>query len=192
MRLIGINFDVTEVKIAEKRLRDSKDRLRRILSNAPIPIICASKTKNPKPNFINSAFVDTFGYMLEDLTDLKQWVARACPDPQNRSHVLKLWDRGLRDAALEQGRMEPMETLILCKDDSQRNTLLSVTILPDLLVVVLQDITRRKKALASLGISQKKEIESQKRQRKELRKKLKTSLTAAAIAHEINQPPFHP
>jgi PAS domain S-box-containing protein len=50
------------------------------------------------------------------------------------------------------------------------------------------DITEQKQAEAALAAARQREKETEKQQRLLLESKLKTSLTASAIAHEINQP----
>lgn len=63
--------------------------------------------------------------------------------------------------------------------------------LPDGSVVwegVLTDITARKKAEDELAAARRREKETERETRGTLEKKLKTSLNAAAVAHEINQP----
>ena len=54
--------------------------------------------------------------------------------------------------------------------------------------VVLTDITRRKVAEMELAAMRHSEREKEAENRAALEKKLRTSLTAAAVAHEINQP----
>lgn len=53
---------------------------------------------------------------------------------------------------------------------------------------VLTDITAQKRAEEALAEIREKERQREEQHRLELEKKLKTSLTAAAVAHEINQP----
>jgi signal transduction histidine kinase len=56
------------------------------------------------------------------------------------------------------------------------------------MLVVFLDISERKRAAAALEGALRREAELKERQRRELEAKLHTSLTAAAVAHEINQP----
>jgi PAS domain S-box-containing protein len=58
----------------------------------------------------------------------------------------------------------------------------------DLCYLNLIDISARKRIEAQLAAAQQRERLRDERQRRELEQKLKTSLTAAAIAHEIQQP----
>ena len=63
--------------------------------------------------------------------------------------------------------------------------------LPDGSVVwegVLTDITSRKTTELALAAARERERNSAKKQRAELERKLKTSLAASVVAHEINQP----
>ena len=53
---------------------------------------------------------------------------------------------------------------------------------------VLIDITRQKMAEAELAEALEREVARERQQRQRLEKKLKTSLTASAVAHEIHEP----
>jgi PAS domain S-box-containing protein len=59
---------------------------------------------------------------------------------------------------------------------------------PELFYVNIVDITDLKKAEAELAAAREREHDAAGRQRAIIEQKLKTSLNAAAIAHEINQP----
>jgi C4-dicarboxylate-specific signal transduction histidine kinase len=59
---------------------------------------------------------------------------------------------------------------------------------PEVFYVTLLDVTDRKAIEAELAAAREREEKVEEEMRQTLEKKLKTSLSAAAIAHEINQP----
>jgi signal transduction histidine kinase len=66
--------------------------------------------------------------------------------------------------------------------------ILTATLRDDRMVGAFLDVTERKRAEAALEQAFRREAELKERQRLELEAKLRTSLTAAAVAHEIQQP----
>jgi signal transduction histidine kinase len=81
-----------------------------------------------------------------------------------------------------------MDLEIVCKDGSRRSVILFATLREDRMVGAFLDVTERKRAEAALQQAFRREAELKERQRLELEAKLRTSLTAAAVAHEIKQP----
>jgi signal transduction histidine kinase len=82
----------------------------------------------------------------------------------------------------------PMELEVVCKDGSHRQVILTASLREELVVCTFLDVTERKRAEAALERAFRREADLKERQRLELEAKLRTSLTAAAVAHEIKQP----
>jgi signal transduction histidine kinase len=82
----------------------------------------------------------------------------------------------------------PMELEVVCKDGSHRMVILTASLREELAVCTFLDVTERKRAEAALERAFRREADLKERQRLELEAKLRTSLTAAAVAHEIKQP----
>jgi PAS domain S-box-containing protein len=177
----GVISDITEQVEAEQELR-------RLLNVLPLPVGCNRVDEQQEVLFVNQCFHDTFGYTLEDVPTLAAWAKRAYPDPVYRQQVMDSWDREVQRCLASGGTLAPMDLEIVCKDGSRRSVILFATLREDRMVGAFLDVTERKRAEAALQQAFRREAELKERQRLELEAKLRTSLTAAAVAHEIKQP----
>lgn len=184
----GVISDITEQVQAAQKLRDQEQELRRMLSVLPIPVGSSRLDGNQEIVFLNQRFIDTFGYSVEDLPNLEAWAERAYPDPAYRQQVMEAWRHEAERCLAGGGDVGPMDLQVVCKDGSCRDVILTATLRDDRMVGAFLDVTDRKRAEAALQQAFRREAGLKERQRLELEAKLRTSLTAAAVAHEINQP----
>ena len=173
----GVLIDITDRVEAQQRLRASQERLQRILDNLPTPVIGLRPDRSASISFCNRRFQENFGYGADELEDAEGWLARACPEPSGAARLRRLlFSRGAEDPA---GESAPHH---LCRADGQcRMVLISGTRLADLLLLTLLDITELEQA-------RQRQRRLEEEQRRRLEQKLRTSLAAAAVVHEINQP----
>ncbi|MEB3200321.1 MAG: PAS domain S-box protein [Synechococcaceae cyanobacterium] len=184
----GVLIDVTERVLAQQALQASERRLQRLLDNLPIPVATLSVSRTGDPIFCNRRFSETFGYSTADLRDQSTWMQRAYPDPAVRREVEQGWARAL-DTADRDGRLvNAGEFRIRCADGGERDVLISATRIDDLVVASLVDISERKRSEQALAEARERERRLEEQQRQRLEQKLRTSLSAAAVVHEIDQP----
>jgi signal transduction histidine kinase len=81
-----------------------------------------------------------------------------------------------------------MEFRIRCKNGSHRIVVINALIYEDMLLIAHLDITERQHAEAALIAARNREKSLEQEQRIKLESKLRSSLAASAVAHEINQP----
>ncbi len=184
----GVLIDVTERVLAQQRLERSEAELQHILDNLPIPVCALRVHGNREAIFHNRRFLETFHYTSEELASLEGWFLRAYPDPAYRADVECRWSAALAVAEAGDGTVPTDEYRVRCGDGSDRDVLISGTRFDDLLVVALVDISERKRSERELAAARERERRLEEQQRLRLEQKLRTSLTAAAVAHEINQP----
>ena len=138
----------TERNQVEIELRRSETRLYAIIDNSPIPKAINDGQQNI--TFLNKAFVQTFGYTLDDIPTLAEWWPKAYPDPAYRQWVESTWRQHLEKASRENTGFEPLDVIIHCKDGSLRSVIATTSPLEseDSLaknhLVTLVDITLRK------------------------------------------------
>jgi PAS domain S-box-containing protein len=146
--LWGAAQDITERRRAEEHIRFAEARFRAIIEASPIPFALNDSALNI--TYLNSAFTQTFGYDLADIPTLEAWWPKAYPDERYRQEVANEWLLRLDISKRDAKPFEPTEVRIRCKDGSERTVLATATPLvssfDDLHVVVLYDITERKKA----------------------------------------------
>lgn len=177
----GVISDITEQVEAEQELR----RMLRVL---PIPVACI-QLEAPQPIvFLNQRFLDTFGYAADEVPSVEVWAELAYPDPAYRQEVMERWADELDRCRAGAPELGPMELEVVCKDGSHRMVILTASLREELAVCTFLDVTERKRAETALERAFRREADLKERQRLELEAKLRTSLTAAAVAHEIKQP----
>jgi PAS domain S-box-containing protein len=163
----GLAVDITERKQAEYALRESEERFRQLADNSPIPM--AINDKDDNITYLNRKFIEVFGYTLEDIPHLKYWWPRAYPDPVYRDDAIKRWEKGVEEAVRESKEIGPIDYTVTCKDGTVRYTEISGVPIGDKELVLLQDVTERKRAEA--------EIESAKQE---------SELYLDLMGHDIN------
>ena len=155
--LVGISRDITERKQAEKELRASEEKHRAIISASPVPM--ALSDERDQITFLNPAFVQTFGYTLEDIPAIERWWPKAYPDPEYRHQVVAFWKAELERVKRTGSTFSPMEVNVTCKNGKLRTVLVSSASLLTGFVsdnlVILYDLTERKQAETELLKMQK-------------------------------------
>lgn len=185
----GVLTDVTERVLAQRSLQESERRLQRILDNLPIPVATLSLSEGAEEELLqNRRFLETFGYSKEQVKSKADWFALAYPDPQYRVEVEERWQRALAAADASGGLVPTGEYRVRCADGRDLDVLISGTRLDNLLVVTLLDITERRQTERARAEARRLEKRLEEQRRLRLEQKLRSSLTAAAVAHEINQP----
>jgi len=184
----GVLIDVTDRVVAQRRLEASEQRLRRLLDHLPIPVIAMGLEGQPEGLVHNHQFTASFGYPSGTLPDLATWLERAYPHPACRREASDRWQAALALARGGDGLVPADDYRIHAADGSERDVRISATLLDDRIVMVVADITERKRTERALVRLRRREQEQEERQRVRLQDKLRTSLMAAAVAHEINQP----
>jgi PAS domain S-box-containing protein len=72
IRLIGMPADVTERKLGEKKLKESEERIRRIVQKSPVAMLVTDGTEQHN-ELVNDKFTDLFGYTIADIRGRAMW-----------------------------------------------------------------------------------------------------------------------
>jgi len=112
----GIARDITERKQAEEALRTEKQRFERLLENAPFGVILIDKQGTFK--YINSKFIELFGYDLNEIQNGREWFKKAYPDPDYRHQVIETWIQDSNTSA--PGENVPRIFTAACKDGTKK------------------------------------------------------------------------
>lgn len=131
----------TEKRIAAE-LRESEEKMRAVVEASPVPILWAVEGKI---EFINRKFVEIFGYTLEDIPTLEDWLVHTCPDFGYREAVRILWNSILEEPA-GKGGASSIEVAIACKDGDTRYVNMAGARIGSILLAIFSDLTERKRA----------------------------------------------
>lgn len=126
----------------------SETRLRSIIDASPVPMVLNDDRQNI--TFLNPAFIQTFGYTLEDIPTLAAWWAKASPDPDYRQWMADTWQTRLETVLHDDSQFNPVELNIRCHSGSTKTVLANASSIEQSLgnvyLVALYDINERKKA----------------------------------------------
>ncbi len=192
-RLLITLTDLTARRRAEAALQSAREELQRAAYELTenIPVGTYTMVQPPGGGLAYFSFMSTRFLELTGLTREKArenpMNAFACVHPDDHDE----WVR--KNVYAFENKLPFYETCRVVADGVTRWITAESTPrdLPDGSVVwegVLTDITTRKKAEDELGAARRREKEIEQEMRTTLERKLKTSLSAAAVAHEINQP----
>ena len=102
--------DITERKAMENELKASEAKFRSIIEVSPVPMALLND-EQLNIIFLNPAFVQTFGYNLDDIPTLADWWPKAYPDPDYRHWVEATWQMAMEKAKQEQTDIPPLEVV---------------------------------------------------------------------------------
>ena len=133
-------------KSLELRVEERTRKLNAIINASPVPFAMNDEEMNV--TLLNPAFVDTFGYTIEDIPTLEDWWSKAYPNPDYRLYISSTWVEHLEKARNTSNNFEPIEARIQCKDGTVKTVIASAAALEhaykDEHIVMLYDITSRK------------------------------------------------
>jgi PAS domain S-box-containing protein len=145
---IAVITDITERKRAEQAIKASEACVWSILNASPVPLALNDEQQNI--TFLNTAFVQTFGYTLDDIPTLSDWWLKAYPDPAYRQWVAETWQSTLAQVKRDGTAFSPIEMKVQCKTGAVKIVLSSVAALEPAFkgtrIVMLSDVTERTSA----------------------------------------------
>jgi PAS domain S-box-containing protein len=135
---------MSEQRQIEATLRQSKEHFRRLTKLSPVPVVIINRQGDFE--YLNDRFLTTFGYNLADIPNMEAWWRRAYPDEHHRLKGMANWQKAVEKAAREDTDIEPSESRVTCKDGTVRIAEIFGTRIGSKNLVILQDITERKRA----------------------------------------------
>jgi PAS domain S-box-containing protein len=166
--ILNISRDITERKHAEELLRESEKTLRLLVEAIPVGVRVTNN--HGAIEYLNSSFVNRFGYTIDDIPTIDEWFRKAYPDPANRNQLASEWTNALATMA-EGTQAPPLETKITCKNGTVRHVIINAQSIRHRALAIFTDITEREFLQHELLKVQK--LES-------------LGLLAGGIAHDFN------
>ncbi|MGZ5052384.1 MAG: PAS domain-containing protein [Methylobacter sp.] len=115
---IAVVRDITERKRVEDELNASEAKFRSVINASPVPMALTDEHSNI--TFLNPAFVQTFGYSIEDIPTLEDWYQKAYPDQDYRRRI-----ESVCPEAQAQSDLTALEVTICCKNNCIKTALFS-------------------------------------------------------------------
>ncbi|MBU1743573.1 MAG: HD domain-containing protein, partial [Proteobacteria bacterium] len=133
----------TELRRAEKTLRESEERFRTLSDKTPLGMCLIDI--DGRYEYVNPAFVKIFGYDLSDIPTGKEWFRTAYPDPEYRREVIADWKEDL--SSYTKLEIRPRIYEVRCKGGAFRTIIFRPVTLPTgKQLIIYEDITERKQA----------------------------------------------
>ena len=170
--------DITERNRARQRLEESKERLRAVVENTPIPI-SYTLAGGTEVN-LNKAFTGTFGWTEKDVPTVDEWFAKAYPDPVYRGEVLARWGADVERAQRGDGNIDARLYRVMAKDGTLREVEISAVLVEGELFGSFLDVTERHAA--------ERKLREQQEQLARVGRVSALGQLAASLAHELEQP----
>ena len=188
----GVVTDITDRKVAEQKLAESEARYRLLADNSA-DVIWLMDLETMRFTYVSPSVERLRGFTVDEV--LEQGPEEAMT-PESYRIIGELLPKRLAAFAAGDESMRAMthEVIQPRQDGTLVPTEVTTTLLddpgarPKHMLGISRDITERKAIEAALDAARKREKQTEKKMRATLEKKLKTSLNAAAVAHEINQP----
>jgi len=125
------------------------EQFRDMVEHSPIPMAFYDR-KNNTMEYLNSKFIKTFGYTLEDIPTLEAWWLRAYPDQAYRQQVMDTWNKVVKTAIKEGGPIEAIPYNVTCRNGEVRIIEISGAPVGPKNLALFNDITGRRKAEEAL------------------------------------------
>ncbi|TAN40881.1 MAG: PAS domain S-box protein [Nitrospirae bacterium] len=143
--------DITERKQAEETLKESEERFKTLLEDAPIAISIIDR--DDTISYFNRKHAEIMGYDQQDIPTLEHWWSQAYPDETDRARIKSAWPDLCR--RVFQGEKVPrVDRWIVCKDGTIKELELNFRAAAGKIIVAFNDITERKRAEEKLRRSE--------------------------------------
>jgi len=127
-----------------------------LFDHLPVPAAAYDLSDGGRIKFINSSFVEIFGYTLDDIPTLGAWAERAYPDPVYRAQVLAQWSSEIA-AREEAGKISvPSEYTLVDKTGQTHSVLIGFALYRNIVLATFNDVTEIRAVEATLATERQK------------------------------------
>ncbi len=138
IQAIGTHVDITKLKETEIDLRESEEKFRSLVENAPFGILIVGFRR--RIEYFNPQFKTIFGYSKKELYNIDNWFKKAYPDESYRKKVKSIWNIAINQPNLSSP--EPYQFNIISKSgDSKTVRVQFVSLKEKSCLVTYEDIT---------------------------------------------------
>ncbi len=152
-------------------LQTSEEKFRKMADLSPFPFFVIDHEY--RITYVNQNFTKTFGYQLEEISDVHNWWRMAYPDRSTRRKMANESASLFYESVTTGNKVVLEERLLTCKNGEQKPVEIFMALIGDILLVYFIDITRRNKMQEMIVQTEKM---------------ASVGGLAAGMAHEINNP----
>ncbi len=116
LQAIGTHVDITKLKETEIELRESEEKFRSLIENAPFGILIVGFRR--RIEYFNPQFKTIFGYSKKELYNIDNWFKKAYPDESYRKKVKSIWNTAINQP--NQSFPEPYQFNIISKSGDSK------------------------------------------------------------------------
>ena len=144
--IIGYGINITERKLAEKRLIESEQRFKRIADNTPIPICNFDRKMNI--SYLNNKFLEVIGHCFEDVANAKSWQQFIYyPNAKSSQKGRTEWMEAVETKwKYPTSKPKILERTIICKNGEYKIFEISFAVNNKLVYAILNEVTEKRKA----------------------------------------------
>ena len=145
---LTLQREISKRQSVEVSLRQTEERLRNLLDTLPVGLAWAEP--GGRFQYANRKFGELFGYVLSDLTTVKDWFLRVSADPDTAEQLFSAWTEAMEATGRSGGAMPPVDMRAICKDGSAKDISVVGAVITNLQVGIFTDISIRTKAKEDL------------------------------------------
>ncbi len=159
MLVSGVGFQLILSEFNDSILDESHRMFKNAIELLPIGCIIADPQNNTK--YLNHTFSKQYGYTIDDIPNKQIWYEKAYPDPEYRKYVRTIWESDIDRLNNLSHSAEPFVFTITTKQGTTHVVEFRQSLVGTDLMVLLLDITERKRAEQALKDSEEKYKEAQ-------------------------------
>nr|WP_321498215.1 ATP-binding protein [uncultured Methanolobus sp.] len=145
---LEITHDITEIKQAERAIKENEENFMKIIDNSPLPI--AIMNSLGEFEYTNHKLTEMIGYTTDDIPTIGKWWETVYPDPEYRRKVQENWN----EISKSSDTGISGERIITCLDGSKREVVTYFAKTGDKTVFIINDFTDLKKAQSALLVDE--------------------------------------
>jgi len=142
---IAVVEDIEERKHAERALKESESTFRGLAETLQMAIYI-STGEDQVCEYINPRFIELFGYTRDEVPSVEKWWPLAYPDATYRQRVADDWQAKVKKAIETHSSIEPVETVVSCKDGSKKTISWGLVSVGELNYAIGVDLTAQRQA----------------------------------------------
>ncbi|MDM8542985.1 response regulator [Desulfococcaceae bacterium HSG9] len=173
---LSVQEDISKRKRAEKALKESEKRLRKMIAKSPLPMVITDA--NQDIEYFNDKFTEFFGYTLEDVSTAEKWWQIAYPDEDYRKLVQQSWMDAIEYSMAHNSDFEMQEWDLTIKDRTKRHCEFYMVSLGEYSLIIVNDISEKLKNQAKV---------KEAKEAAEIANRFKSKFLAN-MSHEIRTP----